>query len=284
MRPPGARGRGLLGETIAGIGPVSARARSEAEALHVRLTTPPGALGALEDLGTRLAGVYGACPPPLPEPVAVAVFAADHGVHAQGVSPWPQEVTAQMVGNLAAGRAVVCALARQVGASVRVVDVGVAADLPVAADGDVGRAVHVPDAARRERRRPEALAALALLVVAPAVDGALRDRARVAFADRNLVGVLDLELREVGRAQRRAPAEPELVLVDRAGAGAAGGDLPDVGGDLDRRELALERPVRVLAGVELADLPGVARAPAPHRAVVEGRRRCGSRPAVTSWT
>jgi nicotinate-nucleotide--dimethylbenzimidazole phosphoribosyltransferase len=122
--------RGLLGETIAAIGPVSARARSEAEALHVRLTTPPGALGALEDLGTRLAGMYGACPPPLPEPVAVAVFAADHGVHAQGVSPWPQEVTAQMVGNLAAGGAVVCALARQVGASVRVVDVGVAADLP----------------------------------------------------------------------------------------------------------------------------------------------------------
>ena len=122
--------RGILAETIAGIGPVSTRARSEAEALHVRLTTPPGALGRLEDLGTRLAGMYRACPPPLPEPVAVAVFAADHGVHAQGVSPWPQEVTAQMVGNLAAGGAVVCALARQVGASVRVVDVGVAADLP----------------------------------------------------------------------------------------------------------------------------------------------------------
>ena len=69
-------------------------------------------------------------PPPLPEPVAVAVFAADHGVHAQGVSPWPQEVTAQMVGNLAAGGGWSRALARQVGASVRVVDVGVAADLP----------------------------------------------------------------------------------------------------------------------------------------------------------
>ena len=79
--------------------------------------------------------MYGACPPPLPEPVAVAVFAADHGVHAQGVSPWPQEVTAQMVGNFAAGGAVVYALARQVGASVRVVDVGVAADLPDTAGG-----------------------------------------------------------------------------------------------------------------------------------------------------
>jgi len=122
--------KGLLAGTIAGIKPVSTTACSEAEALHARLTTPPGALGRLQDLGTRLAGMYGACPPPLPEPVAVAVFAADHGVHAQGVSPWPQEVTAQMVGNLAAGGAVVCALARQVGASVQVVDVGVAADLP----------------------------------------------------------------------------------------------------------------------------------------------------------
>jgi nicotinate-nucleotide--dimethylbenzimidazole phosphoribosyltransferase len=124
------RPRGLLADTIAGIGAVSSGARSDAEALHARLTTPPGALGRLEELGIHLAGVYDACPPPLPEPVAVAVFAADHGVHAQGVSPWPQEVTAQMVGNLAAGGAVVCALARQVGASVRVVDVGVAADLP----------------------------------------------------------------------------------------------------------------------------------------------------------
>jgi nicotinate-nucleotide--dimethylbenzimidazole phosphoribosyltransferase len=68
-------------------------------------------------------------PPPLPEPACVAVFAADHGVHAQGVSPWPQEVTAQMVANFLAGGAVVNAFAAQAGAEVTVVDVGVAADL-----------------------------------------------------------------------------------------------------------------------------------------------------------
>ena len=71
----------------------------------------------------------GQCPPPLPEPAAVAVFAADHGVHAQGVTPWPQEVTAQMVANFLAGGAVINALAAQVGAEVAVVDVGVAAEL-----------------------------------------------------------------------------------------------------------------------------------------------------------
>jgi nicotinate-nucleotide--dimethylbenzimidazole phosphoribosyltransferase len=89
------------------------------------LTKPRGALGVLEDVGARLAGMAGDLPP-VPEPVAVAVFAADHGVHAQGVTPWPQEVTAQMVANILSGGAVVSSLARQVGAEVCVVDVGVA--------------------------------------------------------------------------------------------------------------------------------------------------------------
>jgi nicotinate-nucleotide--dimethylbenzimidazole phosphoribosyltransferase len=62
----------------------------------------------------------------------VAVFAADHGVHAQGVTPWPQEVTTQMVANFLAGGAVVNAIAAQAGAEVCVVDVGVAAEVPAA--------------------------------------------------------------------------------------------------------------------------------------------------------
>jgi nicotinate-nucleotide--dimethylbenzimidazole phosphoribosyltransferase len=94
-----------------------------------RLTKPPGSLGVLEDVSVQLAGLAGQCPPPLPEPAAVAVFAGDHGVHAQGVSPWPQEVTAQMVANFLAGGAVINALAAQTGAEVAVVDVGVAAEL-----------------------------------------------------------------------------------------------------------------------------------------------------------
>jgi nicotinate-nucleotide--dimethylbenzimidazole phosphoribosyltransferase len=60
----------------------------------------------------------------------VAVFAGDHGVHAQGVTPWPQEVTAAMVENIRAGGAAVSVLARQAGADVVVVDMGVAAQLP----------------------------------------------------------------------------------------------------------------------------------------------------------
>ncbi|MET7949836.1 nicotinate-nucleotide--dimethylbenzimidazole phosphoribosyltransferase [Micromonospora sp. NPDC005324] len=120
----------MLETTIAAIRPADDAAMAAARELHSRLTKPAGSLGALEELSVRLAGLAGACPPPLPEPAAVAIFAGDHGVHAQRVSPWPQEVTAQMIGNFLAGGAVVNAFARQAGASVTVVDVGVATPLP----------------------------------------------------------------------------------------------------------------------------------------------------------
>ncbi|WP_163509203.1 nicotinate-nucleotide--dimethylbenzimidazole phosphoribosyltransferase [Fodinicola acaciae] len=122
----------VLEETLAAIRPADQAAMRAAQERQSRLTKPPGSLGALETESIRLAGLAGECPPPLAEPAAVAVFAADHGVHAQGVSPWPQEVTGQMVANFAVGGAVVNAIARQSGAEVMVVDVGVAAELPPA--------------------------------------------------------------------------------------------------------------------------------------------------------
>jgi nicotinate-nucleotide--dimethylbenzimidazole phosphoribosyltransferase len=96
---------------------------------HGRLTKPPGSLGRVESLGIQLAAIAGSDPPPMPRPAAVAVFAADHGVVAEGVTPWPQEVTAQMVANFVAGGAAINVLARHAGASVTVIDVGVASDL-----------------------------------------------------------------------------------------------------------------------------------------------------------
>ena len=118
-----------LADLIAAITPPDAEAMAAAAERQDRMTKPRGSLGVLEDVSVRLAGLAGSCPPPLPEPACVAVFAADHGVHAQGVSPWPQEVTAQMVANFLAGGAVVNAFAAQAGAEVTVIDVGVAADL-----------------------------------------------------------------------------------------------------------------------------------------------------------
>ena len=122
--------------------PLDGAAMAEALARQDRLTKPRGALGRLEALSVQLAGIAGACPPPVPAPAAVVVFAADHGVVAEGVTPWPQEVTAQMVANFVSGGAAINVLARAAGASVTVVDVGVATPLPPACDGAPGLLRH----------------------------------------------------------------------------------------------------------------------------------------------
>jgi nicotinate-nucleotide--dimethylbenzimidazole phosphoribosyltransferase len=111
--------------TIAAIRGLDLDAVRAAEERQDRLTKPRGSLGVLESVSIQLAGLAGHCPPPIPAPGVVAVFAGDHGVHAQGVTPWPQEVTAQMVANFLSGGAVVNALAAQAGIEVRVVEVGV---------------------------------------------------------------------------------------------------------------------------------------------------------------
>jgi nicotinate-nucleotide--dimethylbenzimidazole phosphoribosyltransferase len=121
---------GAFAEAARGVVAPSESARREADERQARLTKPAGSLGRIEVLGAQLSAIAGACPPPNPAPGAVAVFAGDHGVLAQGVSPWPQEVTAQMVVNFCRGGAAVNVLARVVGASVTVVDVGVATALP----------------------------------------------------------------------------------------------------------------------------------------------------------
>lgn len=110
------------------IPPVNVERQDKAAARQQQLTKPPGALGHLETLSIRLAGMTGRLDW-LPVRRAVIVCAGDHGVTAQGVSVYPQAVTAQMVRNFLRGGAAVNVLARQMTARVRVVDAGVAADL-----------------------------------------------------------------------------------------------------------------------------------------------------------
>lgn len=120
-RPGGAT---LLERTLAAIRPVDEAARTAAETRQLDLTKPPGALGQLEQIGNQLAAIAGSCPPPVPEPALLCIFAGDHGVQRHGVSPWPQEVTGQMVANMLNGGAAANVLARSVGADVAVIDVG----------------------------------------------------------------------------------------------------------------------------------------------------------------
>jgi nicotinate-nucleotide--dimethylbenzimidazole phosphoribosyltransferase len=123
-----------LRAAISAIEPLDDGAVREARFRQTQLTKPPGALGALEGASVTLCGIQRTCPPRRLGRPAVAVFAGDHGVHAQGVSPWPQEVTAAMVENIRAGGAAVTVLARQAGVDVYVVDMGVAADLAPSPD------------------------------------------------------------------------------------------------------------------------------------------------------
>ena len=119
----------LLEQTAAAIRPLDPEATAQARRRQGVLTKPAGSLGVLEDLSVQLAGISGTCPPPYPEELAVAVFAADHGVVASGVTPWPQDVTAAMVENFRAGGAAVNVLAGEAGGNVVVIDIGIATDV-----------------------------------------------------------------------------------------------------------------------------------------------------------
>jgi nicotinate-nucleotide--dimethylbenzimidazole phosphoribosyltransferase len=88
-----------------------------------QLTKPAGSLGRLESVAVQLAGLQGQLKPAL-EQVWIAIFAGDHGVVAEGVSAYPQEVTGQMLLNFVSGGAAISVLARQLGAQLEVVDLG----------------------------------------------------------------------------------------------------------------------------------------------------------------
>jgi nicotinate-nucleotide--dimethylbenzimidazole phosphoribosyltransferase len=121
----------LLDETIASIRKPDVAAAASARARQDSLTKPMGSLGLLEELSVRIAGMTGSARPAL-APGAVFVMAGDHGVCAEGVSAFPQEVTPQMVLNFVHGGAGINVLARAAGARVVVTDVGVAADIAAA--------------------------------------------------------------------------------------------------------------------------------------------------------
>ncbi|MEU1845868.1 nicotinate-nucleotide--dimethylbenzimidazole phosphoribosyltransferase [Micromonospora sediminicola] len=230
----------MLESTVAAIRPLDEAAMAAARELQGRLTKPAGSLGALEPLSVRLAGLAGACPPPLPDQAAVAIFAGDHGVHAQGVTPWPQEVTAQMIGNFLAGGAVVNAFARQAGASVTVVDVGVATPLSVTPPDPAARAAD-----------PAGPSALTVDVVATPADP---DGPRLVAANVR-AGTRDMTVTAaLTRDEARAAVETGIRVADELVDGGAGilltGDM-GIGNTTPAAAL-----VAVFAGVDAASATG----------------------------
>lgn len=128
----------LLRQTVESIGELDAKAMAEAVERQNRLTKPPGSLGVLEELAVRVAGITSSPLPDIGDKVIITM-AGDHGVVAEGVSAYPQEVTAQMVSNFVRGGAAINVLARHAGARVVVVDMGVAA--PVVQEGVMHRRI-----------------------------------------------------------------------------------------------------------------------------------------------
>jgi nicotinate-nucleotide--dimethylbenzimidazole phosphoribosyltransferase len=118
-----------LEEIVSNIRPLDKLAMASARTRQDQLTKPRGSLGRLESLSVQLAGVFGDGLPEIRHRVIVTM-AGDHGVVAEGVSAYPQEVTSQMVANFLRGGAAINVLSRHVGARVVVVDMGVAADIP----------------------------------------------------------------------------------------------------------------------------------------------------------
>ena len=118
----------LLSETIKKIKPLDKKSMEEARARQDTLTKPQGSLGRLEELSIQMAGIQGKAIPQIKNK-AVITMAGDHGVVAEGVGNWPQDVTAQMVANFLHGGAGINVIARQAGARVVVVDMGVAGKL-----------------------------------------------------------------------------------------------------------------------------------------------------------
>jgi nicotinate-nucleotide--dimethylbenzimidazole phosphoribosyltransferase len=213
--------------------------------LYDRKTKPRGSLGRLEDVGMRIVEIRGHVPERLRSVVVVA--AADHGVAVEGVSAYPQEVTAQMLANFAAGGAAVNVLARQAGAEVIVRDVGVGA--PTA---NIARGPAMTD-----------------------------DRcAELRAAGNALAGELDVDvvaLGEMGIANSTSAAALTAALlgVDPSLVCGRGTGVDDEGlarkVDVVRRALAVNEgrdPLAALGGFELAFLAGVAEGCAERGVVV----------------
>ena len=113
------------------IQPVDLTLIERACARQLQLTKPPGSLGRLEEIANRMAAIQGILRPSV-DRSRIILFAADHGVCAEGVNPYPQAVTAQMVANFLRGGAAINVIARSVGAELEIVDAGVAFDIPSA--------------------------------------------------------------------------------------------------------------------------------------------------------
>jgi nicotinate-nucleotide--dimethylbenzimidazole phosphoribosyltransferase len=220
-------------------------------------TKPRGSLGVLEELAVRVAVLQGVAVPPKPQ-CAVVVAAGDHGVAAEGVSAYPQEVTAQMVANFAAGGAAINVLAREAGARLVVVDAGVA----VPCDQPEVRSLRFGDGTASISRGP----AMERAVAKAAVDAGRALATELVQDGIGLVGIGDMGIGNTTAAAALCaallPAAPSAVCGRGTGLDDAGlaRKVEVVGRALDVNRVESADALGTLAalgGFEVAVLTGV---------------------------
>jgi nicotinate-nucleotide--dimethylbenzimidazole phosphoribosyltransferase len=215
---------------------------------------PPGALGRLEPVAARLAALQGTLRP-RPEPAGALVFAADHGVAEEGVSAYPQAVTAQMVSAAARGEAAVTALANAAGAAVEVVDVGVKTDAPAPGEEDGAASTLTRAAVRRGTRNLRRECAM----TGEECDAALETgRAAVRRADER--GVRTLALGDLGIGNTTAAAALLAALTGRPAAEVVGRGTGIDEDGLDHKRAVVEQAVARHAAEREESRKGTARA------------------------
>lgn len=254
------------------ISPIDAALRQRVQQLIDGKTKPPGALGRIEALALQIALAQGT-EAPAADPAHLLIFAGDHGLVAEGVSAWPQEVTAQMVLNFLQGGAAANVFARTHGVQLTVADAGVAADLPDHAElqrADIRRGTR--NAAHEDALMPDEVASALRF-------GADLARARVAAGDR-LLAIGEMGIGNTASAALLAHAVAGLDLDALTGPGAG----LDPAGVARKRAIlmrtAARRPGRLAAlealaafgGLEIAAMAGalVAAASARTPCLVDG--------------
>ncbi|MCF6322015.1 MAG: nicotinate-nucleotide--dimethylbenzimidazole phosphoribosyltransferase, partial [Rhizobiaceae bacterium] len=111
------------------ISPIPQSALDAAQGAIDIKTKPPGSLGRIEQLARQISGLQNTLKPSA-DPAKLLLFAADHGLVAEGISAWPSEVTTQMVANFLGGGAAANVFARTNGVDISVVDAGIIGELP----------------------------------------------------------------------------------------------------------------------------------------------------------
>ena len=263
----------LLQQTCARIVEPDRQVAEETQRILDFKTKPRRSLGRLEELACQVAAIRGTPSPELPRK-AVVVMGADHGVAAEGVSAYPQEVTEQMLLNFARGGAAINVLARHVGARIVVVDMGIKAPLEAVAEI---RSERIANGTRNLAQGP----AMTREQAQAAVETGIRIGAELVQSGVTLLGIGDMGIANTTPASALAAvftgAAPEEVCGRGTGIDEAG---------LRRKVAAVRRGIAVnepdptdalgvlakLGGFEIAGLAGVVLAGAAGRVpiVVDG--------------